>query len=119
MLVQEKLRRQDYGDVLLAYGKGNGPAWVEKPSAADWFAYGVLPAGRCWLLPWRSLQRAWRQHGRAWQEQYGVGEARDLGYAARFVSVPPRVLFEAAATIHVEPEPEPVEDLEAQIRRLL
>ena len=96
--VDEKIRTQDWPDVLLerwSDEKRQTPGWVQKPLACDFIAYAYAPAATCVLLPVPALQRAWRQHGRQWIGLYGQRRAQNCGYTTTSVPVPRGVLMQA------------------------
>ncbi len=96
--VDEKIRTQDWPDVLLERWSDEArqsPGWVQKPLACDFIAYAHAPAATCVLLPVPALQRAWRQHGRSWIGLYGQRRAENLGYTSVSVPVPRGVLMQA------------------------
>ncbi|WP_241659498.1 hypothetical protein [Sphingomonas glacialis] len=96
--VDEKIRTQDWPDVLLerwSDEKRKTPGWVQKPLACDFIAYAYAPAATCVLLPVPALQRAWRQHGRQWIGLYGQRRAQNRGYTTISVPVPRGVLMQA------------------------
>ena len=96
--VDEKVRTRDWPDILLEQWSDEerrAPGWIQKPLACDFIAYAFAPSGTCYLLPVVPLQRAWRQHGREWLEQYGTRRARNVGYTSVGVPVPRMVLLEA------------------------
>ena len=73
ILIDEKVRFKDYGDILLEYwsnAERKVPGWVCKPLRADFIAYAIAPAGKCYLLPVLQLQRAWEIHGDEWKRKY-------------------------------------------------
>ena len=74
LAIDEKIRFQDYGDILLEYMSNEQrrvPGWVCKPLACDFIAYAVAPSGICYLLPVLALQSAWRSNQSTW-----IGRAR-------------------------------------------
>lgn len=94
--VDEKIRTNEWPDILLEVWSDEArrlPGWVQKPLACDFIAYAFAPVRRCYLLPVAPLQRAWRQHGRAWTETYGRRHARNPGYLTASVPVPIPVLM--------------------------
>ena len=89
--VDEKVRTADWSDILLEQWSDEGrrsPGWVQKPLACDFIAYAFAPSRRCFLLPVAPLQRAWRQNGRGWIQEYGQRRALNPGYATASVPVP-------------------------------
>jgi len=96
--VDEKVRTNDWPDILLEQWSDEGrrsPGWVQKPLACDFIAYAFAPSRKCYLLPVVPLQRAWRQRGRHWVEQFGQRRARNPGYVSASVPVPIDVLMPA------------------------
>jgi hypothetical protein len=96
--VDEKVRSQDWPDVLLEQWSDEArrvPGWIQKPLACDFIAYAYAPSGTCYLLPVAPLQRAWRRRGREWLERYGVRRALNPGYVSTSVPVPRDVLMNA------------------------
>lgn len=98
LTVDEKVRERDYGDVLLEYWSSvehKTPGWVAKDLACDFIAYAVPPSNKCFLLPFQTLRRAWRENHRKWVQEYPRIEARNSGYTTVSVGVPTGVLFGA------------------------
>lgn len=98
LLIDEKVRNKDYGDILLEYvsnDRFNSPGWVCKPLRADYIAYAIVPAGRCYLLPVIQLQIAWARHGDLWKHEFLNVPAHNNGYTTHSVAVPPERLFPA------------------------
>lgn len=98
LLIDEKVRNKDYGDILLEYvsnDRFNSPGWVCKPLRADYIAYAIVPAGRCYLLPVIQLQIAWARHGDLWKHEFRNVPAHNNGYTTHSVAVPPERLFPA------------------------
>jgi len=102
--VDEKVRTEEWPDILLERWSDEErrvPGWVQKPLACDFIAYAFAPSGVCYLLPVAPLQRAWRQHGKAWIKLYGVRRAQNVGYVSASVPVPRAVLLSAIASAMV------------------
>jgi hypothetical protein len=98
ILVDEKARFTDYGDILVEYWSDEArriPGWVCKPLRCDFIAYAIVPRGWCYLLPVLPLQSAWQRHGQKWIEQYKRIEAKNRGYITVSVGVPIQDLFSA------------------------
>lgn len=98
ILIDEKVRRKDYGDILLEYlsvEEKNTPGWVCKPIRADYIAYAILPTGMCYLLPVQQLQSAWVKCGSEWISIFKPRRARNNGYTTVNVGVPANLLFRA------------------------
>lgn len=108
LLVDEKVRSNDYCDVALEYwsvwknGNGHELGWVEKDLACDYIAYAFAPTRRCILLPFQELRRAWIRYGEKWKEAgrhkrdgFSLVDASNLGYVSKSVCVPEGVLCTA------------------------
>jgi len=91
ILVDEKVRRKDYGDIALEFlsnDKTGALGWVCKPLRADYIAYAILDVGRCFLLPVIQLQTSWEKFGASWRERFGIRHAANPGYRTHFCPVP-------------------------------
>jgi hypothetical protein len=104
ILIDEKVRGRNkktgkvYDDIALEYWSDEGrktPGWVCKPLRADLIAYAIAPLGRCFLLPVIPLQRAWKQYGDEWRENFFEVRAVNKGYTTVSVGVPVDILFPA------------------------
>ena len=109
IVIDEKIRYQDYGDILLefmAVKERQEPGWVALDLAADFLAYTVLPSGVCYLLPVPLLRRAWQMYGEQWKKLYGVRETKNHGFTTQSCPVPKKELFKAlVAAMRVTFEP--------------
>lgn len=98
ILIDEKIRYRDYGDILLEYWSNREReirGWVCKPLLCDYICYAVAPTGRAYLLPVPQLQMAWDIHGGAWCHRFKQVSALNDGYTTVSCPVPPRILFAA------------------------
>lgn len=96
--IDEKVRRENYGDILLEYvsnDKKNTPGWCEKPLFCDYIAYAVLPNNTCYMLPVEPLQTAWGRNKKEWIDKYGIKTAKNQGYQTLNCPLPINVLFKA------------------------
>ena len=94
--IDEKVRRKDYGDILIEYvsvDKTGAPGWAEKPLFCDYIAYAIIPSGMCYLLPVPQLQAAWLKNKAVWLSQYGTCPALNNGYKTLNCPVKINVLF--------------------------
>ncbi len=109
LLIDEKVRAKDYGDILLEVWSDKArkqPGWVVKAIRADYIAYLIAPAGKCYLLPVVQLQSAWAKFGEWWTEEYGTKEAQNRSWVTVNVPVPPSVLFPAIGScLRIDFEP--------------
>ena len=104
ILVDEKVRYKDYGDILLEYvsvDTTGAPGWVCKPLLCDYIAYAILPRGKAYLLPVIPLQRAWGERGQIWLVRYGTLPAQNKGYKTLNCPVPFEPLFKALQTAQI------------------
>ena len=75
VLVQEKIRFVDYGDIALEYladEEKQIPGWIEKESIAQWLAYGIKTEtthGAFFML-WKELKQAWIENRNKWALKY-------------------------------------------------
>jgi len=98
LTVDEKVREQDWPDILLEYWSDEQrrvPGWVAKNLACDFIAYAFVPSQTCYLLPFQTLRRAWRLNGRDWVGRYKRVEAQNKGYVTVSVAVPTGELLAA------------------------
>lgn len=104
ILVDEKVREKDYGDILLEYvsvDATGAPGWVCKPLRADYIAYAILPRGKAYLLPVPALQNAWQMNRDCWLEEFGTRAAPNPGYKTLNCPVPFGDLFRALVTAQI------------------
>jgi len=96
ILIDEKIRSKDYGDILLEYissDRSGSKGWVCKPLRADYIAYLIAPSGICYLLPVIQLQNAWSKYGEKWIKKYKKIVAPNKGYNTISVGVPIKELW--------------------------
>jgi len=108
VLVDEKVRSHDWGDILLERWSDKArkvPGWMQKNQACDYIAYAFAPTGVCYLLPFLQLRAAWVKHGLDWiaraeselEENRGwrVVPAENKTYVTESIAVPTAVLLSA------------------------
>ena len=100
ILVDEKVRYRNYGDIALEYVSNDqrkAPGWVCKELRCHYIAYAIAPLGKCYLMPVIQLQAAWKRHGDDWlaNKDYRNIEALNYGYATLSCCVPAKVVFRA------------------------
>jgi len=109
VLVDEKVRFKNYGDIALEYLSKEiqrVPGWVCKPLRADYICYAIAPAGKAYLLPVLQLQQAWLANGEAWIKLFPTIRALNKGYTTISCGVPVDVLFkEIGRALRVQFEP--------------
>lgn len=95
IIVQEKRRRSDYGDILLEYESNNvthTKGWIEKFQTIDYWVYAIMPTKRFFIYPWCALVRVWAKWGTLWKKSYRTFEANNGSYKTLFICVPSNVL---------------------------
>lgn len=95
--IDEKVRREDYGDILLEYmssDRSGSLGWCEKTLFCDYIAYAVLPSEKCYILPVPQMQYAWRKNKQKWLNKYGTKKAENPGYNTLNCPIPIKELFE-------------------------
>lgn len=103
--VDEKIRYEDYGDILLEYvsnDKTGDLGWVAKPLLCDIIVYIVKPPNKMckvFLLNVLQLQAAWMRYGEDWKIKYGIKRAENKGYWTLNVAVPVKELYQSMAKI--------------------
>lgn len=98
--IDEKVRETEYDDFFLEYVSNSStgaPGWVEKDLACDFIAYAFVQSGRCYLLPFPLLRRAWRYKGEGWKRQFPCFPALNEGYRTLGCCVPIDVVRSALA----------------------
>jgi len=125
--IDEKARRDDYGDIALEYISNNNtgsPGWVEKHLLCDYIAYAILPTGRAYLLPVIQLQSAWARKKDEWlkiandeskpwkDRRIKPCTAKNRGYKTLSLAVPVADLFgEIGAALRVRFQPITAKDV--------
>lgn len=107
--IDDKVRKQDYGDVLLEiwsqyYGHDQHPrnkkGWAVDPTRwAHWVAYIIRPTGVCYLLHRDLVRLACRQYYHEWKSRFGFRDARNPTYLTRNIAVPWDELRDACAAV--------------------
>lgn len=96
--IDEKVRRKDYGDILLEFWSNKEKriaGWVAKDLLCDYVAYVIRPAKQGYLLPVPQLRAAWRKHHVEWLKKYERINCKNKNYTTESVAVPPDVVFAA------------------------
>lgn len=100
--IDEKKRTKDYGDILLEewsvfYGEGdrrNKIGWaLDANKVCDFIAYAVIPAQRCYLLPFEILRLAFAVNRDEWVRKYRKPPAQNDGYQTINVALKWNVLY--------------------------
>jgi hypothetical protein len=94
--IDEKVRDADWPDILLEYWSDRDrktKGWVCKDLACDYIAYAFIPSQTCYLLPFLTLRRVWRQNHKEWVSKYQKIKAQNPGYVTVSVAVPTEILM--------------------------
>lgn len=98
VLIDEKKRRKDYGDILLeeySSFESKTPSWLSDEKRTDYIAYIIMPIKKIYLLPFLLLCKTWQRNYIDWLKKYGRILAPNLGYNTSNVPVPTKVLIRA------------------------
>lgn len=98
LTVDEKVRDKDWPDFCLEYWSSvehKTRGWIAKDLACDFIAYAFIPSATCYLLPFQTLRRAWRENANDWVRRHRKIEAKNKGYTTVSVGVPIHEVFEA------------------------
>jgi hypothetical protein len=99
--IDEKIRRKDYGDILLEeYSDFDRKVagWLNKDKYTDYISYVVLPAEKIYLFPFLNLQLAWLKNYKNWLKQYGRRSAENNGWTTTNIPIPTEVLLNEIST---------------------
>ena len=95
ILVDEKKRRKDYGDILVeiySNTEKKTPGWTFKPYT-DYFVYAIMPAGKIYLLPALLLKLWVKENWSHIQNYFQKIEAKNPGYITTSYAVPTDILL--------------------------
>jgi hypothetical protein len=96
ILVDEKIRRKWYGDILLEeYSDYDRKVvgWLGKEKYTDYIAYIVLPAKLLYLLPFLLLQKVWIKNYHCWLKEYGRKFAYNSTWKTSNIAIPINILL--------------------------
>jgi len=96
VLVDEKIRRSVYSDILLEYWSNEEkrvPGWIAKDQLCDYLAYAFEPTRRCYILPFLQLRKCWWDNRHSWVKEHRVIHAQNPGYTTVCVAIPTKVLL--------------------------
>lgn len=97
--IDEKKRREDYGDILLelwSIWEKRKRGWLYT-CQCDYIVYAVMPSKKVYLLPSLLLKRAWVTNQGKWQGKYKEITARNKGYVTKSIAIPTKELLQAIA----------------------
>lgn len=95
--VDEKKRREDYGDILLEeYSDFDNkkPGWLGREKYTDYISYVILPTKKMYLFPFLILQKAWLDNYYEWLSVYGRRFAQNKTYRTSNIPIPTNVLLD-------------------------
>lgn len=98
VLIDEKKRRKDYGDILLEEYSNyelKTSSWLTEGKETDYIAYIIMPTKRVYLLPFLLLLKAWKRNYDRWLIKYGRLLAPNHGYNTSNIPVPTKILIRA------------------------
>ena len=104
VLIDEKKRRKDYGDILLEeYSNYEEKTWgwLGREKHTDYLIYYVVPANKIYIFPFLILQLTWLRNYNNWLEQYGRKFAINKNYKTSNIPVPTEILLKEL-TITIE-----------------
>ncbi len=107
LLVDEKKRRKDYGDILLeewSVVETRKKGWVGDPKkVTDYIVYAIMPSKKVYLLPYQLLQFAWRNNYSEWKNKYRTVYAQNKNYKTSSLCIPSDVLLNAIKEEMIKP----------------
>lgn len=98
LLIDEKKRRKDYGDILLeeySNFESKKVGWLSRDKYTDYIVYVIQETMTIYLLPFLLLQLAWRNNYKNWLEKYGRKFADNKYYRTSNIPIPIDILLEA------------------------
>jgi len=101
ILVDEKKRRKDYGDILLEeYSNFEKKewGWLNRSKYTDYIVYVIVPSKKVYFLPFLLLQKAWLKNYPDWLKAYGQEFAKNQFYTTSNIPIPTTVLLESIKT---------------------
>lgn len=96
LTVDEKVRKKDYGDILLerwSNQENQIAGWIQKSLACDYIAYAIIPTKTCYLLPFQQLRMIWIKNGREWIKKYKKIIAQNYNYKTESIAIPTNILM--------------------------
>ena len=98
LLIDEKKRRKDYGDILLeeySNYENKKVGWLGRDKYTYYIVYVIQESMTIYLLPFLLLQLAWIHNYKSWLERFGRKFADNKYYKTSNIPVPTDVLLEA------------------------
>ncbi len=99
LLIDEKKRRVDYGDILLEEWSNYEErkiGWVaDTNKKTDYIVYAIMPSKKVYLLPYNLLQMVWVKNYKKWKTTYGVLFAKNPNYRTSNIPIPVNILLDS------------------------
>lgn len=98
VLIDEKKRRKDYGDILLeeySVWEQKKVGWLGRDKHTDYIVYAFMDTKRVYLLPFLLLQKAWLKNYHDWVKRHGRKFADNKTYRTSNIPVPTKELLTA------------------------
>jgi|SRR3990167_7253349 len=97
ILIDEKKRRKDYGDILLeeySNFEQKKKGWLSGLKITDYIIYAVMPSKKVFVLPFLILQLVWLKNYVKFLEIFGRQFAENEGYRTSNIAIPTEILLE-------------------------
>lgn len=94
--VDEKIRRNDYGDILLEeYSDfvSKKVGWLGREKYTDYISYMIPSSGKYYFLPFLLLQKIWLENYQDWLSKYGRKFSNNQYYCTSSIPIPTQVLI--------------------------
>ena len=96
VLIDEKKRREDYGDILLEeysdyHRKRVG--WIGSKKHTDYIVYAIMPSKKIYIFPFLILQQVWLNNYHDYVAMFGREFSSNRGYVTSNIPVPVDVLL--------------------------
>lgn len=98
LLIDEKKRRKDYGDILLEEYSNfelRKVGWLGRDKHTDYIVYWIRESNTVYLLPFILLQKAWVSNYYTWLKDYGRKFASNNYYRTSNIPIPKDILLES------------------------
>jgi len=97
IMVDEKKRRKDYGDILLeeySNFEKKKKGWLARDKYTDYITYIITESNTIYLLPFLILQIVWIKNYTKWLNKYGRKFAPNIGYKTSNIPIPTNILLD-------------------------
>ena len=110
VLIDEKKRRKDYGDILLEeYSNYEEKiwGWLNREKHTDYLIYYIVPTSKIYIFPFLILQLTWLRNYKKWLENYGRKFAINKNYKTSNIPIPTEILLKEISTTINQNNPQP------------